>query len=114
MMKLLTLAAAAAIALGGVAAAPALAQPGHDMHGDTMRHGDNMRHDDNGRHDGDMRHDNDRGHHWNNDNGRHEGWDRGRHNGWDRGRHNGWNNRHSRNCRWVWRHHHRERVCGWR
>ena len=51
-MKLMTLAAAAAIALGGLTAAPALAQPpGHDMH-DSMRH-------DNDRHDND-RHDNDR------------------------------------------------------
>src|SRR3954471_18440520 len=102
MMKMLTLAAAAAIALGGLAAAPALAQPGHDMHD---MNGDNMRHRDNDRHDNDRR-DNDRGHRWNNDNGRHYGW--------ERGHHYGWNNRHSRNCRWVWRHHHRERVCGWR
>jgi hypothetical protein len=75
-MKMMTLAAAAAIALGGLTAAPAMAQ--RDMH-------DSMRHDDNGRH-----------------------------NGWDRGRHNGWNNHHRRNCQWIWRHHHRERVCGWR
>lgn len=98
-MKILTLAMAAAIALGGLAAAPALAQPpGRDMH-DSMRHGDNDRHDN-------MRHD---------DRGRHGGWDRGRHHGWDRGRHHGWYNHHRRqNCRWVWRHHHRERVCMWR
>ena len=57
-MKLMTFAAAAAIALGGLTAAPALAQPGHDMHDSGMRH------DDNGRHDGDAR----------NDNGRHNGW----------------------------------------
>ena len=90
-MKMMTLAAAAAIALGGLTAAPALAQPpGHDMHGD------NMRHEDNGRHEGNMRHD---------DNGRHEGW--------DRGHHNGWNNHHRRQiCRWVG--HHRHRVCEWR
>ena len=79
-MKIMTLAAAAAIALGGLTAAPALAQPGHDMH-DSMRH-------DEGRHDGDMRNDN--------------------------GRRNGWNNHHRRNCQWIWRHHHRQRVCGWR
>jgi Ni/Co efflux regulator RcnB len=104
MMKMLTLAAAAAIALGGLAAAPALAQPGHDMHD---MNGDNMRHRDNDRHDND-RHDNDRGHNWNHDNGRHEGWDRGHHNGWN-------NNRHGRQtCQWVRRHHHRERVCSWR
>lgn len=86
-MKMMTLAAAAAIALGGLTAAPAMAQPGHDMH-DSMRH------------DGD-RHDGDRD-------------DNGRHNGWGRGHHNGWNNHHRRNCQWIWRHHHRERVCGWR
>jgi hypothetical protein len=93
-MKIITLAMAAAVALGGLAAAPAIAQPpGHDM----------MRHDDNDRHDRDMRH---------NDNDRH---DRGRHEGWDRGRHHGWNNHHRRQiCRWVWRHHHRDRVCTWR
>jgi hypothetical protein len=92
MMKLMTFAAAAAIALGGLTAAPALAQPpGHDMRGDSMRH------DDNDRHDRDMN----RG-----DNGRHEGW--------ERGRHNGWNNHHRRQvCRWTWRHHHRQRVCTW-
>jgi hypothetical protein len=84
MMKLMTFAAAAAIALGGLTAAPALAQPpGHDMH-------DNMR----------------------NDNGRHD--DNGRHEGWDRGHHNGWNNHHRRQvCSWVG-HRHRHRVCEWR
>jgi hypothetical protein len=94
-MKILTFAAAAAIALGGLTAAPALAQPGHDMHGDSMRH-------DEGRNNGDMN----RG-----DNGRHNGdMNRG-----DNGRHNGWNNRHRRQvCQWVRRHHHRERVCSWR
>ena len=98
-MKLITLAAAATIALAGLTAAPALAQPpGPDMrHHDTERH-DNGRHDmdrhDNGRHDMD-RHDRDMRH----DNGRHRGWDRGRHHGW---------NRH---CHWVHRHHRNVRVC---
>jgi hypothetical protein len=89
-MKLITLAAAATIALAGLATAPALAQPpGQDMH-DSMRR-DNDRHDNGRANDRDMRRDN------------------GRHNGWDRGRHSGWG--HHRNCRWVWRHHHRTRVC---
>ena len=39
--------------------------------------------------------------------------DRGRHEGWrdhdNRGHHYGWRNHH--HCRWVWRHHHRVRVC---
>ena len=90
----ITILAAAALALG-LTAAPALAQPpGHDMHGD-MRHGDNDRHD------RDMRRD---------DNDRHHDWNRGHHYGWDRGHHYGWNN-HRRHCRWIWRHHHRQRVC---
>ena len=86
-MKMMTLAAAAAIALGGLAATPALAQPpGRDMRGDSMQHNDNnMRHDDSGRHEG-----------------------------WDSGHHNGWNNHHRhQDCRWVGRHH-RHRVCTWR
>lgn len=36
---------------------------------------------------------------------RHHGWDR-RHRGWERGRGN-WH----RHCHWMWRHHHRVRVC---
>ena len=96
-MKLITLAAAATIALAGLTAAPALAQtPGHDMH-DSMRH-------DNDRHDNDMRRDRDRDMRHDRDMRR----DHGRHYGWDRGRHHGWGHRH---CRWVWRHHHRSRVC---
>ena len=78
-MRMTTLAAAAAIALAGLTAAPALAQPpGHDMHGD-------MRHD---------------------DNGRHEGWERGRHYGWNnhhRRQHCRWIWRHhhrQRVCTW--------------
>jgi hypothetical protein len=84
-MKILSLAAAAAIALSGLSAAPAMAQPERDWHGDRHDRGDR-----------DMRH-----------------HDRGRHGGWDRGNHYGWNNHNRRNCRWVWRHHHRQRVC-WR
>ena len=102
-MNKMILAAAAALSIGGLTAVPAIAQPpGHDMRGD-------MRHD--GDRDRDRDRDSDRGHHWNNrdDNGRHYGWERGRHRGWD----------HNRRvyCRWVWRHHHRQRVCtraGWR
>ena len=99
-MKLITFAAAATIALAGLTAAPALAQPpGANMHHDADRH-DNARHDmdrhDNGRHDMD-RHDRDMRH------------DHGRHYGWTRGHHYGWNRHH--HCHWVWRHHHRSRVC---
>jgi Ni/Co efflux regulator RcnB len=96
-MKKMILAAIAALSLGGLTAASAIAQPpGHDMRGD-------MRHD--GDRDRDRDRDSDRGHNWNNrhDNGRHYGWERGRHRGWD----------HNRrvSCRWIWRHHHRQRVC---
>ena len=102
-MKLLTLTAAAVIALAGLATAPALAQPPGNMHHDADRH-DNDRHDMN-RHDMD-RHDNDRDRDHHGDM-RHHGWDRGHHYGWDRGHHHGW--RH--HCHWVYRHHHRMRVC---
>ncbi|MDB5671840.1 MAG: hypothetical protein JWO25_2799 [Alphaproteobacteria bacterium] len=97
-MKSLILAAAAALSLGAIGAAPAMAQPDrHDNMGD--RHDMGMQGD---RHDGNMgdRHDGDR--HDNN-------WRDG-----DRGRHNGWRNHRRQHCWMVWRHHHRERVCSWR
>jgi Ni/Co efflux regulator RcnB len=89
MMKMITLGLAAAIALSGLTAAPAEAQPpGRDWH---HRH-----------HDRDWNHDRD----WRHDRGWHRGWDRGRHEGW---------NRHRRPfCHWIWRHRHRERICTWR
>jgi hypothetical protein len=37
--------------------------------------------------------------------------DNGRHYGWERGHHYGWSNHSRRTCTYVWRHHHRERVC---
>ena len=90
-MKIMTLAAAATIALAGLAAVPALAQPpGQDMHDScgtttTATNGPARR---------DMRH----------DHGRHDGGiaaamaTAGT----------------IRRLPWVWRHHHRVRVCGWR
>jgi len=35
----------------------------------------------------------------------HHGWNNGHHGGY--GHHGGW----GRHCRWIWRHHHRVRVC---
>ena len=32
----------------------------------------------------------------------------------NRGRHYGWRNNRHRVCRWIWRHHHRQRVCYYR
>ena len=114
-MKIFKLAAAAALAVSGLAisVAPAAAT----QRADNMEQRDNMRHDgmrgDNDRHDG-MRGDNDR-----HDGMRHDDrrGDRGRHYGWNhnRGHHYGWrNNRGHRVCRTVWRHHMRQRVCYWR
>ena len=112
-MKLIT-ALAAGLTLGLLASAPASAQNRHD-NGD--RHDQTMRGD---RHDMDRdRHDMDRDRHMDRDRDmdrdRHD-WDRhdrGRHEGWrdhqNRGHHYGWRNH--RHCRWVWRHHHRMRVC---
>ncbi|MFL6858221.1 MAG: hypothetical protein ACJ8DZ_10840 [Allosphingosinicella sp.] len=37
--------------------------------------------------------------------------DNGRHYGWERGHHYGWSNNSRRTCSYVWRHHHRERIC---
>jgi hypothetical protein len=37
--------------------------------------------------------------------------DNGRHYGWERGHHYGWSNHTRRTCTYVWRHHHRERIC---
>lgn len=88
-MNLAKISLAAALALSALGlAGTASAQ---DRHGDRDRH-----------HSG-----------WNN--GHHNGWDNGRHNGWSNGRHRGWHHRRgNRHCWTVWRHHHRERVCGWR
>jgi len=115
-MKIFTIAAGALLALGLAAAAPASAQPPqgdrhHDEHGDRgpqgggpdgrEHHGDRdrgARHGDHG-----MRGDRD-------DMRRHHGWDR-RHHGWTRGHHYGWRNGRGHHCRWVYRHHHRVRVC---
>jgi Ni/Co efflux regulator RcnB len=91
-MKILKLAAAAALALSGLpmASAPAAATASTasaDQRGDRWE-GNNDR--------------------------RHNGWrnNRGRHNGWRNGR------RHHagryRACRTVWRYGHRQRVCRWR
>jgi hypothetical protein len=86
-MNFLKLAAAAAIALSSFSlpAAPAAAQGNHrgEYRQDGARH--DAGRDDNRR--------------WRNDNGRHRGWRN--------------NNRRHRVCRWVWRHHHRTRVCNW-
>ena len=83
-MKINGWALAAAIVLGSIGPAPAIASP-------------------DGRHDGRV---------VSGDNGRHSGWrahdDRGRHLGW-RNHH-----RRHKVCRNVWRHHHRQRVCSWR
>ena len=96
-MKILKLAAAAALAVSSLAigVAPAAA----DQRGDNMEQR------------GDMRHDGMRG-----DNGRHDGMrgDRGRYGanrGYNRGRHYGW--RRQRVCRTVWRHHRPVRHCYW-
>ena len=93
-MNIVKLAAAAAIALSsfGLPAAAGAAQPPRDQyeHRDNDRNRDQYEH-----HDRTMR----------DDNGRHEGWERGRHYGW---RHH---NRRHRVCRWVWRYHHRVRIC---
>jgi Ni/Co efflux regulator RcnB len=105
MMKMITLGLAAAIALSGLTAAPADAQPpgrdwhhrDHDRDRDRDRGRDWGRHHDRGR-------DHDRG--WRHDRGWHRGWHRGRHDGWGR---------HRRPfCHWIWRHRHRERICAWR
>ena len=68
-MNKMILAAIAALSLGGLTAAPAIAQPpGHEMRGDMRHDGDRGR-------DRDVRRDSDRGRNWNNrhDNGRHLG-----------------------------------------
>jgi hypothetical protein len=82
-MKTLILTLAAALTLGGLAAAPAAAQPGRER--TVVTRTVIVRHHDNG---------------W------HRGWNRG----WHRGRHLGWN-RHGRSCRTVWHHHMRTRTC---
>jgi len=81
-MKVLKLAAAAAIVISGFSLPAAAQPPRHDR-------------DQYERHDRDAR----------DDNGRHRGWERGRHRGWQRHR-----GRH-RVCRWTWRYHHRVRHC---
>ena len=100
-MKKMILAAIAALSIGGLTAGVAIAQPpGHDMRGDNVRHDGDRGRD----RDRDVRRDSDRGRDWNRG-------DRGRHYGWERGRHRGWNNNRRVSCRWVWRHHQRQRVC---
>ena len=106
-MKILKLAAAAALAVSSLAigVAPAAA----DQRGDNMEQRGDMRHDgmrgDNGRHDS-MR--GDRGRY-----GANSRYNHGRHNSWNnnRGRHNGW--RRQRVCQTVWRHHRPVRHCYW-
>jgi hypothetical protein len=83
-MKMLSLAAAAAIAVSGLTASPSLAQPGRYNHGGD-NHGSNMRHNANWQDDD----------HANN------------------GNHYGWNNHRHQVCHWEWRHHHRYRECRW-
>jgi hypothetical protein len=58
----------------------------------------------------------DRHHGGGGNNGHHGGgWNNGHHNGWRGGGHEGWGHRRGgRSCWVVWRHHHRDRVCGWR
>ena len=105
----LRLAGAAALTLGGAAAANA--QPPGDHDRTVVRTTTVVHRDDNGRHDGNWnggdRHD--RGWHrgWNNNRGWHRGWDRGRHYGWNR--HRRWG--HGRTCRTIIRHHSRTRIC---
>jgi hypothetical protein len=72
---------AAGLALGLLGSAPAAAQDRHDQD----RHDQGMR--------GDRDHDGMRGDRDRDDHGRHMGW------------------RNHRHCHWVWRHHHRMRVC---
>ena len=93
-MKILKLAAAAAIVISGFSLPAAAQPPGHD--GDRYEHRDRDRGDQYERHDRGDRY----------DNGRHRGWERGRHHGWR-------NHRRHRVCRWTWRHHHRVRRCWW-
>ena len=101
-MKILKLAIAAAIAVSGltVSVAPAAAQRGDNW--ENRDHRDNARGERRDDARGDRRWDNDRGH-------------RGRYGvnrGYNRGHHYGWQgNRRHRVCRWVWRHHHRQRIC---
>lgn len=87
-MRIMKLAIAAAIAVGsmGLAATSADAQRGDGWRDNNARW-----------HDGDRWRDNDRR-------------DRRWHNA--RGNHYGWRN-NRRHCRWVWRHHHRQRICRW-
>lgn len=107
-MKLMKIAAAAAIGLGALGfAGSAVAQPPADHHDrDAMHH-------DTGMHHGDMHHDTDM-HHGDMHHGMamHHGDMR---HGWH-GRHDRWHHRwgHRSHCRMVWRHHHRVRVCGLR
>jgi len=108
-MKIFTIAAGALFALG-IAAAPAVAQPGHGEQGDRGMHGggpDGREH--HGDHDRGMGHGMSHGDHGMRD-GHH---DRRymRHHGWTRGHHYGWRNGRGHHCRVVYRHHHRMRVC---
>jgi opacity protein-like surface antigen len=108
-MKIIKLVAAAALALSGLAmtAAPAAA----------AQRGDRWEQRANGNHygRGDRRggRSNFRGNRGNRD-----GWRGGRNgrNGWrgSRGRGYGWRGNRYNSCRTIWRHHHRQRVCGWR
>jgi len=116
-MKIRNLAVAAALALGVLGAMPAAAQRDYGQDSREMRGGQRGDRGDNARDDnirgGDVRGDRD----FRRDDGRRYGarraalrGDNGRHYGWERGRHNGWSNAR-RNCRTVWRHHQRQRVC---
>jgi hypothetical protein len=101
-MNILKLAVAAAIAVSSltIAAAPADAQRGQRWeHRDGGRN--HVRGDRGGRRD------------WRSNRGRGSAWryNRGRYHGWRGGGYRyGWGNRY-RACRWVWRYHHRQRLC---
>jgi Ni/Co efflux regulator RcnB len=99
-MKRLILTLAAALTLGGIAAAPAAAQPRDRtvVRTTTVRpDGPRDRTVVRTTHTTVMR--------------RHTDYsNRGWHRGWDRGRHHGWRN-HRRVCRTTWRHHQRIRTC---
>jgi hypothetical protein len=110
-MNILKLAAAAALALSSLAMASAPAA--------AAQRGERWEQNDNGRqHSGERRgRDNDRGNYRNNRGGR-DGYrgNRGGRGSWRgdrggyRGNHYGWRN-NRRNCRTIWRHGHRQRVC---
>jgi len=102
-MKLTTFAIAICATIGAaVVSVPAQAQP----RGPDRQQVDRRDHGDRGRHGDDRGRNWDHGRRWDH-RGHGYGWDNRR--GWDHGR-----RRHQRYCRWVWRHHHRVRICRYR